>query len=90
MTGESYLSHHSPVLQFGLGGASRADAIHVIWPDGARQTVRGVPADRRLRISRGPGDADYDPSLDVALERPRQAIPISTPSASRPTEAANR
>ena len=33
-------------LTFGLGARARADSLTVRWPDGRRQTVRGVPAGR--------------------------------------------
>ncbi len=54
---ESYLSSGSPVALFGLGTATRIDAITVVWPDGptTAETFPGGPADRALTLTRGRG-----------------------------------
>ena len=46
----SYLCQHDPRLHFGLGPHARIDRLEVRWPDGSRQTMTDVPADRRLVI----------------------------------------
>jgi enediyne biosynthesis protein E4 len=43
MPTRSYLSQSELPLTFGLGTADTVDALHIIWPDGQRQSVQ-VPA----------------------------------------------
>ncbi len=49
-SGGSYLSQNDLRLHFGLGSATSADKIEVIWPSGIRQELRTQPADRVLTI----------------------------------------
>jgi len=51
----SYYSHDDLRLHFGLGSATRADAIEVRWPSGRVETVRDVPAGRVVKIKEGAG-----------------------------------
>jgi hypothetical protein len=51
----SYYSHDDLRLHFGLGSATRADAIEVRWPSGRVETVQNVQADRVVRIKEGAG-----------------------------------
>ena len=51
----SYYSHDDLRLHFGLGAASRADAIEVHWPSGNVETVRDVPGRRVVTIREGAG-----------------------------------
>jgi hypothetical protein len=51
----SYASGSYTPLHFGLGAATKADAVEVVWPEGLRQTLPGVPADRAYRLSRKDG-----------------------------------
>jgi hypothetical protein len=44
-SGGSYLSQNDLRLHFGLGAATEAQQIEVVWPSGARQTWRNVEAD---------------------------------------------
>jgi hypothetical protein len=53
--GQGYLCSHDPRVHFGLGPASQVDAIEVRWPDGARETFEGGPADRVVRLVEGKG-----------------------------------
>jgi hypothetical protein len=50
----SYLSVNDPRLHFGLGGAQSAD-LEIWWPNGSRESVRSVPADRLVTIREGEG-----------------------------------
>ena len=50
MGGTSYLSTHSPRLHIGLGNASQADEIEILWPGGGRQKLENVSANRRLTV----------------------------------------
>jgi hypothetical protein len=47
----SYLSQSAAGAHFGLGDADRA-AIDLRWPDGRRQRLAAVPANRRLVVTR--------------------------------------
>jgi tetratricopeptide (TPR) repeat protein len=49
----SYLSQNSPVLHFGLGAATRADSVELLWPDGAIDTWTDVAGGRSMRLDRG-------------------------------------
>jgi hypothetical protein len=40
--GQSYLSAPEKTLTFGLGDAKKIDALEIRWPDGTRQTLRGL------------------------------------------------
>jgi hypothetical protein len=48
--GQSYLSASEKTLTFGLGGATKIDAIEIRWPDGTVQTLSDVPGGARLRV----------------------------------------
>jgi len=52
-SGASYLSVHDPRPHFGLGDASRADRVEVLWTDGTRTVRENVPANQFLRIVKG-------------------------------------
>jgi enediyne biosynthesis protein E4 len=45
-----YLSRSTMPLYFGLGSATAADRVDVLWPSGKRQTVQSPPAGRPLEI----------------------------------------
>lgn len=49
----SYLSASDLRLHFGLGAATRVERLEVVWPDGARGTWRGVPANRAVTVREG-------------------------------------
>ncbi len=46
----SYYSHDDLRVHFGLGGASRADSIEVLWPSGAVQSLKDVAGRRVVTI----------------------------------------
>jgi enediyne biosynthesis protein E4 len=50
----SFYSANDPRLHFGLGAAEIAD-LEIRWPNGARESVRGVPADHLVTIREGSG-----------------------------------
>jgi hypothetical protein len=50
VAGSSYLGQDDWRLHFGLGSATKADKITVIWPSGIRQTVENVKADQVFAI----------------------------------------
>ena len=46
----SYLSYNDTRLFFGLAGGEGADQVDITWPDGSRQTVPAVPANKLLVV----------------------------------------
>jgi enediyne biosynthesis protein E4 len=52
-SGSSYCSQSELPVTFGLGEAVFADAVEVIWPDGTRQSLGRMEADRSYRIVEG-------------------------------------
>ena len=54
-----YLSVNDRRLHFGLGGASAAD-LEIRWPSGARESLKGVPADRLITVREGEGVVKTD------------------------------
>jgi hypothetical protein len=52
---ESYLSSGSVEALFGLGQATRVDAIEVRWPDGVSEVFAGGSADRSIVVRKGEG-----------------------------------
>jgi len=53
IVGTGFLSASSPVLHFGLGEATRVDALEIRWPSGERQVLRDVGVNRRLVVRQG-------------------------------------
>jgi enediyne biosynthesis protein E4 len=53
--GTSFLCSNDVRAHFGLGGAQRADAIEVLWPDGTLEQFDGCAADRSLELKKGSG-----------------------------------
>ena len=49
-----YLSGSDPRPLFGLGSAPKADSVEIVWPDGKKQTMKDVPANRSVEV-RHPG-----------------------------------
>jgi hypothetical protein len=49
-----YLSVHPKEQHVGLGGDTKAD-VTIVWPDGSRETLRGLAADKSYRIVQGKG-----------------------------------
>ena len=67
----SYLSSSDPRIHWGLGAASRLDALEIRWPSGRRETFHDVAADAILRIEEGSGPPRR---LEVAV-RPADTAP---------------
>lgn len=65
-------------LHFGLGDATRIDAVTVTWPSGATQTWKDLPADRLLALTEGKPEAEATvlPRWPEAT-RPRTAAAFS-------------
>jgi hypothetical protein len=56
--GSSYLSSHDPRVHFGLGDASRVDAITIRWPDGRRERFPGCSVDTHVALRQGEGQPE--------------------------------
>ncbi len=54
-TAGSYLSQPESDLHFGLGAAETVDELTITWPDGTRETLRDLAADRVITVTRGSG-----------------------------------
>ncbi len=64
--GSGYLSQHTKVLHFGLGGRDRVEKILIHWPSGKQQAVRpSFPLVIRMRSSR------RSPDVKSTALRPR-------------------
>lgn len=57
--GSSFRSQHSSIAHFGLGTATKADSIEITWPGGAKEMVRNIEANQRIKIVQG----DYITSI---------------------------
>ena len=53
-------------VHFGLGAASTIDELLIQWPDGSKQVLVNVAADRYLTIHYFPGDYNGDGVVDTA------------------------
>ena len=51
--GSAYLSGQSLVQHFGLGDATRVDALDIAWPSGERTALGTLDADRRYVVVEG-------------------------------------
>lgn len=62
-SGGSYISHNDMRVHFGLGDATRIDALEVRWPSGLIESFKDLTADRFYVITegRGVGEAKAPP-----------------------------
>ena len=54
-TGSSYLSQSELPLTFGLGSASKADDVTIVWPSGARDALGGLDGGQEYTVTEGKG-----------------------------------
>jgi hypothetical protein len=54
MASSGYLSCNDRRLHFGLGAVATAD-LEIAWPNGGRETLKGLPADRLITVKEGAG-----------------------------------
>jgi hypothetical protein len=52
-SGSSYCSQSELPVTFGLGDASSADSVEVVWPDGTRESLGRLEADRSYVVKEG-------------------------------------
>lgn len=74
--GDSYFSANEPALTFGLGAATKADEVEVLWPSGVRDLFTQVPAGATLLVAEG--------STGAAPLATKTAVAAAQPYASRP------
>jgi tetratricopeptide (TPR) repeat protein len=52
-TGDGYMCRNQSLIFVGLADHDMAESIEILWPDGDRQTLKNVTADRRWLIVQG-------------------------------------
>jgi hypothetical protein len=52
-SGSSFMSQSSLKLTFGLGKASRADEVEILWPSGGKDVLRNLEPDKVYNITEG-------------------------------------
>ncbi len=62
VSGGSYLSQHDLRIHFGLGTHERLDQAEVLWPDGKKETLTDLAADRFYVVREGQGVVSSKPS----------------------------
>jgi enediyne biosynthesis protein E4 len=65
LSGGSYLSQHDLRIHFGLGTHERLDRAEIFWPNGEKETLRNLAADRFYTVREGAG---------VVSDKPRDHI----------------
>ena len=61
LSGGSYLSQHDLRLHFGLGSHERVDQAEILWPDGKKETLTNLAADRFYVVREGQGVVSSKP-----------------------------
>ena len=69
--GSGYLSQHTKVLYFGLGGAPSGKTVRILWPSGTRQEFHELAAGNLHEIEEGSAQVRHKPFA------PRRDIPAS-------------
>ena len=54
-SGSSYLTQNDLRAHFGLGAATRAERLDILWPSGARDVVDAIPANQVITVREGEG-----------------------------------
>jgi hypothetical protein len=67
LSGGSYLSQHDLRLHFGLGSHERVDRAEILWPDGKKETLTNLAADRFYVVREGDGVISSKPPEKVKL-----------------------
>lgn len=61
-SGGSYLSQNDLRLHFGLGTQNRVGQAEILWPSGARDVIKNLPADRFYTVREGGGIVASNPA----------------------------
>jgi hypothetical protein len=67
LSGGSYLSQHDLRIHFGLGNHERLDRAEILWPNGAKETLTNLVADRFYVAREGKGIVSSKPPEHVKL-----------------------
>jgi len=62
LSGGSYLSQHDLRVHFGLGNHERVDQAEVLWPDGKKEILTNLAADRFYVVREGQGVVSSKPA----------------------------
>ena len=65
LSGGSYLSQNDLRIHFGLGNHDRVDQAEVMWPDGKKETLTNLAADRFYIVREGVGIVSSNPPEHV-------------------------
>lgn len=66
VSGGSYLSQNDLRIHFGLGGHDHLDRAEILWPDGKKETLTNLAADRFVVVREGQGIISSRPAEHVA------------------------
>lgn len=66
VSGGSYLSQNDLRVHFGLGGHDHLDRAEILWPDGKKETLTNLAADRFVVVREGQGIISSRPAEHVA------------------------
>ncbi|MGA9062857.1 MAG: ASPIC/UnbV domain-containing protein, partial [Terracidiphilus sp.] len=65
LSGGSYLSQNDLRLHFGLGSHESLDQAEILWPDGTKETLTNLAADRFYVVREGMGIVSSKPPENV-------------------------
>ena len=66
LSGGSYLSQNDLRIHFGLGNHERVNQAEVLWPDGTKETLTNLAADRSYVVREGVGIVSSKPPEHLA------------------------
>jgi hexokinase len=69
-TASSYLSSSDKRVHFGLGSATAAQTVEILWPSGIRQVLKDVPAGQILRVD--------EPAAGSSSQAASRAVPSAS------------
>jgi enediyne biosynthesis protein E4 len=65
----SYASANDPRAFFGLGDVRQIDSVEVLWPDGLRESFRGIAPNRVVTLKRGSAESVRSPKAEREREK---------------------
>jgi len=65
VSGGSYLSQHDLRIHFGLGEHTRLDRVEILWPNGKKEILTNLAADRFYVVREGEGVVSSKPAEPV-------------------------
>ena len=81
--GDGYIAQSSKWIHFGLEAATEVETLIVTWPDGTREEIPDLEADRRYHVVQGSGRAEpWEPS------RAAPQLAATEPEPLKPTRGA--